>query len=563
MAQQRDVAGRTSAARSVVSTQTGRPYLPVHALPPGYRVPVAPDPERGLWKPDPSAGLRLAEKNHVSHSVELDLSPHNWADRVLRVVVGYREQWSPVDYFGVLPQGYELEPGRALAFLPNKKIKFARKWEAATAEAGVLRSISDPAYTLSSDGAHLVLSKGAERRWLFASPDQGATWRLSMIQDIQRPEQVTRLHYQDGVVARVDYPNGARAMIDYENGLPVRVRTPFNQWAAISRNASGHIVRIEIYRGAFSPPGSQLEETTRSPTGPLRPARVYEYGRDEQGRITRYVAADGRAFRVDYREHNSETGTDYTTRIISERDGSFRERVHHATRRVWTITDQYGPVPGVAEATRRNRASSPEPTEQEMDAGVSTNARGERVTQANAARLEVVGGRWAVVSRSRGSQARQTTMQLDDRGSPAVVVGPTGLSRVMEHDQAGNRTRVADSGGRRESAEFNGFGQWVSRVDESGRQQLRTFDEAGRLLVQIGKNGQQTTYAYGPEGYPAASTLGQARYGFAFDEWGRMVELVYPGGFTVTWDYDVFGDMSRISELEPGYLDHEGAASAP
>jgi len=145
-------------------------YLPWSALPPGYRAPIEPDPEAAYRRPHPVGGLRLAERNAVFHFVQLDQSPHNWADNVLRVVVGYADHWGPKDYYAVLPEGYAAEPGRAVVFMSTRKIKFGEVLKSDAAKP--LRSTSDPRYTLARVGEHIVVARTRKGDILLFGRDQ-------------------------------------------------------------------------------------------------------------------------------------------------------------------------------------------------------------------------------------------------------------------------------------------------------------------------------------------------------------------------------------------------------
>jgi len=522
-------------------------YLPWSALPPGYRAPAGPDPEADFRRPHPVGKLRLAERNAVFHFVQLDQSPGNWADNVLRVVVGFADHWGPKDYYAVLPEGYRAEPGRAVVFMSTRKIKFGEVLKSDAAKP--LRSTSDPRYTLARVGEHIVVTRGAQRRWYFETPDQGESWRIAMVEEVQRPGRFTRMEYLNDLIVAVKYPNGQQATIDYENGRPVRIQTPFGQRAEIHREAGGYITKVEVFRDEEGfdpgPPGRWAEQDQPRRREPRpEPAVTHTYERNAEGRITRYTDPLSRTFRVDYQVDQSEEAklekVVYLARITNEGDGSFMERRHEARpkQKEWFIADRYGPMP-----------KQPGGSRDDADASLEHEVR-----------LVEVNKRWTVVGRSRGNQQRQTNIKVDKRGLPETEVGPTGLTKVTEHDEAGNPVKVVESDGRARVSTYNAFGQPLSRIDAQGRQTLHTYDEHGRLLSRIDPHGRESYYEYGPAGFPIASEDRDRRYEFEFDQWGRMIAAAREGGPAARWAYNRFGDLESVTQTSPASLgDMSGA----
>lgn len=500
------------------------------AYPPGYRPPTTPDVEAEARADHPMGGLRLAERNKLFHMVQLDPSPQQWADNVLRVVVGFTEQWSPTDYYALLPNGYREEPGRAVAFLSTRKIKFGSKFDPDSLEP--LRSTSDPRFTLSRVGEHLVLSRGAQRRWYFETPDHGESWRIAMIEEIQRPGQFTEMVYLNDQIVAVRYPNGREATIDYELGRPVRVTTPLGRMALIERSG-GYITRIALYHTPADDPGDTTDPSEAPPApaqargqaGPGEPIAVHAYQRDAEGKITRYTAPDGSVYRATYRVEQSEEAklqkVTYITRITREADGAFLERVHEARpkQKEWFIADRYG-------WTDQDLGDGP------IDAAL-------RFTEVNK--------RWAVVGQARGDADRQTNIKLDERGLPATRVGPTGLTQVMEHDAAGNKTRIVESDGSVGLRTFNELGQPTRKIDARGRETLLTYDAAGRPTARLDPDGVETAYEYDARGFPAAMQVGTRRHTYQTDDWGRLTDVHFSDGASRHWGYDRHGRIASVT----------------
>ncbi len=508
-------------------------YVPWEALPPGYQLPREPDVESTFKHTHAVGELRLAERNWIFHFVQLDQSPQNWADHVLRISMGSSHEWSPKEYYAVLPSGYREEPDRAVVFMATRKIRFGEKFNPDSVEP--LRSTSDPRHTLSRIGEHLVVSRAADRRWYFETPDQGNSWRIAMIEDIKRPGKFTRMEYLNDHIVAIRYPNGKRATIDYESGRPVRIQTPFGQRAEIYRGSSGYITRIDIFRDEEGfdpgPPAASISSTRPSHRSPQRiPALSYIYERDAEGRITQYTDPYGRVFKLDYQiEQSTEANMDkvvYRARITNEGDGTYLERRHEARPRQkeWFIHDHYG---------RKGQS-------------ISDNE------VANAIRMTQVNNRWSVVGRSHGSANRHTNIQVDRRGLPETSVEPTGLTRVTEHDSDGNQTRVVESDGRTRISTFNSFGQPISQIDQLGQETLHDYDDHGRLLLRIDPQGRESRYEYAMQcGFPVATEHHDMRHEFDMDDWGRIVGVYRHDGTGARWSFNRFGDLETVTMLEP------------
>ncbi len=514
------------------SVNAGDQHVPWNAVPPGYRIPTEPDIEADFRRPHPTGYLRMAERNKVYHFVQMDQSPRNWADNVLRIVVGFAEHWTPKDYYAVLPEGYREEPGRAVVFMSTKKIKFGTKLDPDAVEP--LRSTSDPQYTLTRMGEHLVLTRGADRRWYFETPDQGKSWRIAMIEEVQRPGRFTRMEYLNDLIVAVKYPNGQEATIDYEFSRPVRITTPFGQRAEIHRATGGYITKVEIFRDAEGfdpgPAGRWVEGNPKANhVRSKQPVEVHHYERDAEGRVSRYRDTCGNALRVDYRvDQSTETKLDkvvYVARITNEGDGSYLERTHETRPKLkeWFIKDRYG---------REGEKTGED-------------------TLANAVRLTEVNKRWTVVGQAHGDEGRETNIKVDKRGLPTTSVGPTGLTKVTEHDEAGNQVKVVESDGRANVSTYNEFGQVTRRVDSQGRETLTSYDELGRRLIQIDSSGRETAYEYGTQGFPAATEYRGKRYTYEIDDWGRLTGVDFGNGTALNWAFNRYGDIESTTQLPP------------
>jgi len=296
--------------------------------------PSLPAPRSG----DPSRYERLivAERNKVLHSVDLDRTPDKWTHRLLRISVGFHENWTPADFYGLFPQGYRESDKQAAVALDTLFIKFEKRY---APDSPPLRSVNFQGYTLSQEGEYLVVGYRDTRRWYFESPDGGRRWRLAKLGFAKHPGQFVEVEYTNQQITSLRFPSGERATITYKDGLPARIDTPWNETTLIERN-NGLVSKITIHR--------HLPDPRNGPGKLIAPIKSFEYGYGGDYKITRFVNAYGTPFDVtSTQQETNENGVAlaiYETIVRNTIDGSFSVHRHVSDKQErWRFETRWGP----------------------------------------------------------------------------------------------------------------------------------------------------------------------------------------------------------------------------
>ncbi len=487
-------------------------------LPPGYRLPKVQLPTPSPHDAREHGGLRLVERGRIEHTVQLDRSLLNWAGDALRITVGYRERWSPDDYYALLPRGYEAEPDKAVAFISTKKIKFERAFDPERREP--LRSVNHANYTLYADGPYVVVAKGAERRWYFSSPDDGQTWRIDKLEQIKHPGLFTAFEYNDqGDAVALVFHTGDRAEIKYDAGVPIEIRTPFGEMTTLKRNAAGFVEELVTY---------QLQGDG---TPERRPAIRYLYQRDAESRIIGFTDRHGVKYAAEYKFQNenelktqAEIHTTLLRRPVDNVYWTRRDTIRDTGE--WLIEKGVGKGDG-----------------DHTDAQLSSRSH-----------LRVVSRKWALISRANAGNQPDLVHELDESGNTIVTVAKGEVSQ-KKYDTQGNLVHVAATGGKYALQERNSRGQVMRIVEHDGREVISHYDSHSRLLETFG-DGIAISYEY-LGNHKVQINDGTSRWLLMTDEWMRPLTLTASDGTAFAWAYDAQHRLSREVRNHRGGGAHE------
>ena len=449
-------------------------------------------------------GLSLRSQNHVVHKLQFDHSPWNWAHDTLCVVVGFQDHWTPSDYYAFMPNGYKAEPNQAVAFIATRKIVFTKHFDPQATQP--MRSINHPSYTVYQLGRFIVLSQADQRRWFFeTSPDDGV-WRLHAIERIQQPKQRTVLHYQDNQVVRIEYPNGKFAKVLYKKNLPSQIDTPFGESIRFTRDDSGFIKNIEVYR--------QIKR--RGKYKKLLLVK-YQYQRDAEGRIVSFVAPYGQTYHAFYDvEEKQDQGLatmTYTTVLQRESDGLWIARRDHRNEvGNWTV--------------KRLRGGRDQPISWSKPDSIH------HIISQNK--------RWSTTAFQGKHDSRPTTVVPDKLGNPTSRLTPSGQMIRKTYNPMGLPDRITTVQGIT-SRRYNHFGQLIQQINPDRQATNFEYDEHARLINSVFANGDIARYLYDEKGLLQSSTINNETYQYKFDEWGRLTEMQYPDGLRYRWSFDKQG----------------------
>ncbi len=140
----------------------------------------------------------------------------------------------------------------------------------------------------------------------------------------------------------------------------------------------------------------------------------------------------------------------------------------------------------------------------------------------------------------------KTSMQDPDTGLTQYQVN--GLGQVLEERRADNST-IRQT--------YDLLGRITSRITADGTETW-TFDQGasaiGKLSSVAGLNGYKDSYTYDELGRPIMSlkVIGGRSFKLrtTYDQLGRVQKLVYPSGFSIAYEYNQYGHLESVNDVE-------------
>lgn len=178
-------------------------------------------------------------------------------------------------------------------------------------------------------------------------------------------------------------------------------------------------------------------------------------------------------------------------------------------------------------------------------------------------RYDAVGNLTAVTD-GNGST---TCYEYDKAGNVIKTLDPLGNQNRYTYDEAGNLSESTDENGNTTEYDYDALNRLVrkdtgetlstasyaydtcgrlTRMDDVTGESLYTYDEAGRLLTAVDGNGRKLTYEYDVYGnvtkitYPDGETVA-----YTYDSLNRMTSVTTAGGKTTRYEYDKDGNMTK------------------
>ena len=160
----------------------------------------------------------------------------------------------------------------------------------------------------------------------------------------------------------------------------------------------------------------------------------------------------------------------------------------------------------------------------------------------------------------------QTSYIYDDLGNLLSETSPDTGARTYSHDNAGNITSLLDAKSQLFTYSYDALNR-LTNIDAPGTEDdvTNTYDTCANgknLLCHSQRN--QTTLSYNYTAFGDISTIDQIidtwpgynqtnnRMGYNYDTAGRLKNLNYPSGATITYNYDTAGNINNVSLNKDG-----------
>ena len=159
----------------------------------------------------------------------------------------------------------------------------------------------------------------------------------------------------------------------------------------------------------------------------------------------------------------------------------------------------------------------------------------------------------------------ETNYTVDGLGNLTLQSSPDTGNTENTYDEAGNLHTQKDAKNQTNTYTYDALNRVMQITFQDGSKQTYAYDQGtngiGRLssITETDAAMQVTSviaYAYEPHGRVTSETrtVAGTQYvvGYRYDTYGRLDQLTYPSGRTVTYSFDSLGRVSGITTIKPG-----------
>ncbi|MCP3996345.1 MAG: hypothetical protein GY722_14995 [bacterium] len=190
------------------------------------------------------------------------------------------------------------------------------------------------------------------------------------------------------------------------------------------------------------------------------------------------------------------------------------------------------------------------------------------VTASNGTAVQTTYGPTGLVTSRTGPLGRTVNLNYDPIGRMTAVADAAGNTTSYVYDQLGFLTARTDAGGRSTRMEYDKAGRVTKRILADGKFETMEYDQGGGLVARTDFAGRRVDLRYGPYGpvlerssendgailyaYTASGKIAsvvdhRGTTSYAYDEPGRLSELIYPDGRSLSYGYDGTGRVTRMT----------------
>jgi RHS repeat-associated protein len=184
------------------------------------------------------------------------------------------------------------------------------------------------------------------------------------------------------------------------------------------------------------------------------------------------------------------------------------------------------------------------------------------------------------IIRAIGQDGTVTLREYDSKGLLIAVQDPRGLRTTYAYNSFGDLAQQTSPETGTTTFAYDGLGRLISETRQNGatinyardaldRMTARsgpgvsnsyTYDEGNWAIGKLSRFNDetgQTSYVYNAAGelIQQSSNIYSAVYNFtwSYDSLGRLMQMIYPNGLILGYEYDAFGRLSRIASNQAGW----------
>lgn len=497
-------------------------------------------------------------------------------DPVNTATGNFIEEERDLDFAG----GYRLELTRMYNSVTPDEGAFGHGWSS-LADSGVELDEERARFT-RADGRVIVfprLGEGWDRAvggnlWLTrtdvglrVSDNDGSWWTFDAsgrpTAQGSGPGTGLALHHEGDRLVAIAHERGRRITLSWDDqhgGRIVAAETSDGRTATYDYDEHGHLVAVTTSAGTRRytwDVEQHLIVTVADADGVVEADNLYDAQRRVQtqltqhGRTVRFTYLPGRVTVVD-----DEDGTRSNT-WIADRSGRLIAVIDADDQRQSTAYDPHG---NVLMVTERDGSTSVHEYDDRGRRARTVSATGADLTfhHDEADRIvAVITADGAVTEAAYTGDERQPSRIVDAEGGVAEltwedglltrVVGPTGVTTVREHDDAGNLVAIIDGEGHTTRYEHDAAGRIVAETTPLGHRTSYAYDAAGRLATRTTPDGATWTYEHTAGGRRTAVVdSAGGRTTVEHGAHGEPSLIIDPLGRSTRREYDDLGNRAAV-----------------
>lgn len=152
------------------------------------------------------------------------------------------------------------------------------------------------------------------------------------------------------------------------------------------------------------------------------------------------------------------------------------------------------------------------------------------------------------------AKGQTTAYVYDASGQLTQISFADGKTRTVEYDPNGNVIRLKDESGRYTTFDYDALNRLTTKTYPDNSIQQFSYDLNGNVLSAINANAT-VQFTYDAAGRVLSETLNGKATNYSYNNHERKADVTYPGGRSVTKQYDYRGRLVAIVENEDNVVE--------